>query len=121
MSCLYKEDSANHHSTRVGTALDGNGIYGHNIDGGCAPTDLDACGGRTGVTPDSNGQEVYYYVITNKVKRKDGGSEARACFQCWQRVSRGCLSRHTSAPYKSHPDLCPNVPPHAHTHACTHT
>ena len=66
MSCLYSPDPTTKHSTRVGTALDGNGIYGHNIDGGCEPTDLDACGGRTGVTPDSGGAAVYYYVITNK-------------------------------------------------------
>ena len=66
MSCLYSADPTTEHSTRVGTALDGNGIYGHNIDGGCEPIDLDACGGRTGVTPDSGGEPVYYYVITNK-------------------------------------------------------
>jgi len=65
MECLYESDSTTGHSTRVGTALDGNGIYGMYIDGGELPCDLDACGGRTGVTPDSNGQEVYYYMITN--------------------------------------------------------
>jgi len=27
------------------------------------PADLDACGGRFGVTPDSNGEAVYYYPI----------------------------------------------------------
>ena len=63
MTCLYHSDETTGHSTRVGTALDGNGIYGKYIDGGIEPTDLDACGGRTGVTPDSNGQEVYYYVL----------------------------------------------------------
>ena len=66
MACLYKADNATQHSTRVGTALDGNGIYGHHVNGGCEPTDLDACGGRTGVTPDSGGKAVYYYVITNR-------------------------------------------------------
>jgi hypothetical protein len=66
MNCLYTADSATGHSTRIGTAADGNGIYGHNIEGGCEPTDLDWCGGRTGVTPDSNGQEVYYYVVSNR-------------------------------------------------------
>eukprot|EP01063_Lacrimia_lanifica_P039465 TRINITY_DN8679_c0_g1_i1.p1 TRINITY_DN8679_c0_g1~~TRINITY_DN8679_c0_g1_i1.p1 ORF type:complete len:385 (+),score=75.05 TRINITY_DN8679_c0_g1_i1:67-1221(+) len=65
-SCLYTEDPSTKHSTRLGTALDGNGIYGHNIDGGCEPTDLDWCGGRRGVTPDSDGKEVYYYVLTNR-------------------------------------------------------
>ena len=69
LTCLYgdSEDAATKgHSTRIGTALDGNGIYGHLITGGCEPIDLDICGGRTGITPDSNGQEVYYYVVTNK-------------------------------------------------------
>lgn len=63
MTCLYTQDPASNHSTRVATALDGNGLYGKYIDGGVVPTDLDACGGRFGVTPDSNGTTVYYYVI----------------------------------------------------------
>jgi hypothetical protein len=63
MSCLYTSDAATGHSTRFATALDGNGVYGHYIDGGVEPTDLDVCGGRFGVTPDSNGVEVYYYMI----------------------------------------------------------
>ena len=66
MNCLYTADSATGHSTRIGTAADGNGIYGHNVEGGCEPTDLDWCGGRTGVTPDSGGKEVYYYVVSNR-------------------------------------------------------
>ena len=49
-------------STRIGTALDGNGIYGKYVSHGQTPTDLDVCGGRTGVTPDSAGQTVYYYM-----------------------------------------------------------
>ena len=48
MNCLYTADPTTSHSTRIGTAADGNGIYGHNIEGGCEPTDLDWCGGRTG-------------------------------------------------------------------------
>ncbi|KAL3932273.1 MAG: hypothetical protein SGBAC_010927 [Bacillariaceae sp.] len=63
MSCLYESDASTGHSTRVGTAADGNGIYGLYIDGGALPTDLDACGGRFGVTPDSDGATVYYYPI----------------------------------------------------------
>ena len=66
MNCLYTADPTTSHSTRIGTAADGNGIYGHNIEGGCEPTDLDWCGGRTGVTPDSQGQSVYYYVVSNR-------------------------------------------------------
>ena len=65
MECLYEPDPTTSHSTRVGTALDGHGVYGPYIDGGVLPCDLDACGGRVGITPDSNGQEVYYYMITS--------------------------------------------------------
>lgn len=65
MQCLYESDPRTGHSTRIGTAADGNGIYGRFIDGGVEPTDLDACGGRFGVTPDSNGQVVYYYPVTS--------------------------------------------------------
>ena len=48
MNCLYSADPTTKHSTRIGTAADGNGVYGHNVDGGCEPTDLDcgAAGGR---------------------------------------------------------------------------
>eukprot|EP00937_MAST-01D_sp_MAST-1D-sp2_P006750 g6750.t1 len=65
LSCLYTADPATGHSTRIGTALDGHGIYGKHIAGGALPTDLDACGGRVGVTPDSGGAEVYYYPVTD--------------------------------------------------------
>ena len=66
IDCLYDPDPDTDHSTRVGTALDGRGLYGKNIQGGVPPTDLDVCGGRFGVTPDSNGEEVYYYVMTDE-------------------------------------------------------
>jgi hypothetical protein len=62
MNCLYNA-TASGHSSRVGTALDGRGLYGPNVDGGTPAKDLDVCGGRFGVTPDSNGQVVYYYMI----------------------------------------------------------
>jgi hypothetical protein len=65
LACLYSADATTKHSTRIGTALDGHGIYGKYIAGGVVPTDLDACGGRVGVTPDSNGAEVYYYPVTD--------------------------------------------------------
>lgn len=65
MQCLYDADAATGHSTRIGTAGDGNGIYGRFIDGGVEPDDLDACGGRFGVTPDSDGEVVYYYPVTS--------------------------------------------------------
>ena len=56
--CNTYSNTASGHSTRIATAGDGNGIYGPNIDGGCEPIDLDVCGGRTGVTPDSDGKKV---------------------------------------------------------------
>lgn len=56
-------DPTTGHSNRIATAADGKGIYGPQVNGGCAPTDLDVCGGRWGVTPDSNGESVYYYVV----------------------------------------------------------
>lgn len=56
-------DPTTGHSNRIATAADGKGIYGPVINGGCAPADLDVCGGRWGVTPDSNGERVYYYVV----------------------------------------------------------
>jgi len=65
MDCLSNM-TENGHSSRIGTALDGNGIYGAYVEGGVPPTDLDACGGRSGVTPDSGGETVYYYVITEE-------------------------------------------------------
>jgi hypothetical protein len=58
LSCLYAADAATQHSTRIGVMADGNPLYGPNVDGGVRPTDLDACGGRTGVTPDSNGAAI---------------------------------------------------------------
>ena len=51
----YQSDASTDQSTRVGTAADGNRIYRMYIDRGVLPTDLDACCGRSGVTPDSNG------------------------------------------------------------------
>jgi hypothetical protein len=50
MTCLYEADPQTGHSTRIGTALDGRGLYGANIDGGRSPTDLDVCGGYPALT-----------------------------------------------------------------------
>jgi hypothetical protein len=66
MTCLYTQDPTSGHSTRIGTALDGRGIYGKYVNGSVLPTDLDACNGRYGVTPDSGGQTVYYYVVNDR-------------------------------------------------------
>jgi len=69
--CLTSTDAATGHAMRIGTALDGHGIYGNHTATSSAgsliyPTDLDACGGRVGVTPDSNGASVYYYMMQSK-------------------------------------------------------
>jgi hypothetical protein len=67
--CLTGSDSITKHSTRIATAADGHGIYGNHTsidsNGYVYPTDLDACGGRVGVTPDSGGSSVYYYMTRN--------------------------------------------------------
>ena len=63
MSCLYSNTCAGH-SQRIGTALDGHGIYGKWED--CSNMqlpELDACGGSFGVTPDSSGAVVYHYHV----------------------------------------------------------
>jgi len=68
-NCL-RDTHVGGHSKRIGTALDGRGIYGPNIatlDGvGRAAPDLDACGGRFGVNPDSEGKIVYYYMLRDQ-------------------------------------------------------
>jgi hypothetical protein len=69
LSCLYEETDG--HSPRIGTALDGKGIYGKwenyvtSSGTGTLPK-LDACGGSFGVTPDSDGEEVYHYHVQEK-------------------------------------------------------
>jgi len=61
MDCLYEASATPGlvgHSTKIGTLIDGNPLYGKyiSVDGTAAlPSDLDACGGRVGITPDSNG------------------------------------------------------------------
>ena len=54
------------HSTIVGIALDGYGIYGRYESTGTIPSDLDACGGHTGPIPgdtslQSSASTVYHY------------------------------------------------------------
>lgn len=57
MDCLYEASTAENfigHSTIIGTALDGNPLYGKyiSVNGrSVEPSDLDACGGRIGVIP----------------------------------------------------------------------
>jgi hypothetical protein len=69
LRCLASSDPVTKHSTRIATAADGHGIYGNHTsidsNGFVYPTDLDACGGRVGITPDSNGNSVYYYMTRN--------------------------------------------------------
>jgi len=66
MSCLYTAAPTTGHSTRLATMLDGRGLYGKFVATDTLPADLDACGGRTGVTPDSNGEPVYYYMVQDR-------------------------------------------------------
>jgi hypothetical protein len=65
LSCLYKEEGT--HSTKVGEGLDKKGLYGkwEDYTDKTLPS-LDACGGHFGVTPDSNGKEVYHYHVQVK-------------------------------------------------------
>jgi hypothetical protein len=66
MACLYTSDLKTGHSTRIATMNDGRGLYGKYVGVNTLPTDLDACGGRTGITPDSNGLAVYYYMVQDR-------------------------------------------------------
>ncbi len=50
----------------VGIMSDGFLIYGRREMDGSYPTDLDASGGHFGVTPHSNGEEIYHYHIVNE-------------------------------------------------------
>lgn len=50
----------------VGIMADGFLLYGRREADGSYPTDLDESGGHFGVTPHSNGEEVYHYHIVNE-------------------------------------------------------
>lgn len=50
----------------VGIMADGFLIYGRREMDGSYPTDLDVSGGHYGVTPHSNGEEIYHYHIINE-------------------------------------------------------
>lgn len=50
----------------VGIMSDGFLIYGRKEMDGTYPTDLDESGGHFGVTPHSNGEEIYHYHIINE-------------------------------------------------------
>jgi hypothetical protein len=62
MSCLYTADPTTGHFTRIGT-----NPATATASTACTSTaesaDLNYCGGRFGVTPDSNGQVVYDYPV----------------------------------------------------------
>lgn len=62
-ACLTYQDAAatNGHSTRLGTAGDGRGIYGQWEAYDTLPGALDVCGAHVGVTPDSGGVAVVHY------------------------------------------------------------
>ena len=50
----------------VGIMADGFLLYGRREMDGTYPTDLDESGGHFGVTPHSNGEEIYHYHIINE-------------------------------------------------------
>lgn len=50
----------------VGIMADGFLLYGRKQMDGSYPTDLDESGGHFGVTPHSNGEEIYHYHIINE-------------------------------------------------------
>lgn len=50
----------------VGIMADGFLLYGRKEADGTYPTDLDASGGHFGVTPHSDGEEIYHYHIINE-------------------------------------------------------
>jgi len=51
----------------VGIMADGFLLYGRRELDGSYPTDLDESGGHFGVTPHSNGEEIYHYHIINEI------------------------------------------------------
>lgn len=53
-------------STLVGIMADGFLIYGRKEIDGSYPGDLDESGGHFGITPHSNGEEIYHYHIVNE-------------------------------------------------------
>ncbi len=56
-------DADGAHSTLLGVLLDGFAVYGPAGEGGDAPTDLDACSGHVGVTPEFT-TALYHYHLT---------------------------------------------------------
>eukprot|EP00475_Leptophrys_vorax_P000157 TRINITY_DN10092_c0_g1_i1.p1 TRINITY_DN10092_c0_g1~~TRINITY_DN10092_c0_g1_i1.p1 ORF type:complete len:380 (-),score=69.68 TRINITY_DN10092_c0_g1_i1:42-1181(-) len=74
LACDYNTTLSTTHSSLVGVALDGRGIYGKYEGASGLPTDLDACNGHYGSVPaynDSKGNyfaaatNVYHYHITD--------------------------------------------------------
>ncbi len=74
MRCEYEYNVSNprtNHSALIGFGLDGIGIYGAYENINTIPTDLDACGGHFGDTPDtvvngvtfSGGSNKYHYHV----------------------------------------------------------
>ena len=54
-------------SELIGIMQDGFLLYGRRDTDGSYPTDLDESGGQVGVTPHSNGEEVYHYHVINEI------------------------------------------------------
>jgi hypothetical protein len=58
--CLSAPDASSGHSSRIGTAGDGRGVYGMYEAHASQPA-LDVCGAHVGPTPDSNGELLVHY------------------------------------------------------------
>ena len=54
-------------SELIGIMQDGFLLYGRRDMDGSYPTDLDESGGQVGVTPHSDGEEVYHYHVINEI------------------------------------------------------
>jgi len=58
-------DTDGEHSTLIGYLFDGFGIYGPQDSDGSEPTDLDACMGHTGPTPEFSYDTYHYHVSSS--------------------------------------------------------
>lgn len=92
-TCMFNS-AASGHSSKFATALDGRGLYGNHESLNTPPSDLDACGGHTAVTPDSNGQAVYHYHVTDTAPFSLGCFGPATMSEC-RALYSGCSSSDT--------------------------
>lgn len=126
LRCNYNRSSIGPHSSLIGFALDGRGIYGLWEQNGQAPTNLDACGGHYGPVPATtiNGvtypaaNNVYHYHTQEKAPFTLGCygpvSNMAACKNLYSTCGTGFESMCTSKGYITYDTDCacfsePNV------------